>query len=68
MRRFVGWTSGPNRSRAQPRCWPLATCWKGHTLREELFAAQNQIFDQRGWIMRGGSIVDGHDHRRTVLY
>ena len=29
-----------------------------HQLGEKLFAAQNQIFEQEGWIMRGGSIVD----------
>jgi IS5 family transposase len=29
-----------------------------HRLGEKLFAAQNAIFDEQGWIMRGGSIVD----------
>jgi IS5 family transposase len=29
-----------------------------HELGEKLFAAQNQIFEAQGWIMRGGSIVD----------
>jgi IS5 family transposase len=29
-----------------------------HKLGEQLFAAQNEIFDAEGWIMRGGSIVD----------
>jgi IS5 family transposase len=29
-----------------------------HKLGEKLFAEQNRIFDQQGWIMRGGSIVD----------
>ncbi len=29
-----------------------------HQLGEQLLAAQNQIFDEQGWIMRGGSIVD----------
>ncbi|MGL5824620.1 MAG: IS5 family transposase [Nocardioides sp.] len=29
-----------------------------HQLGEALFAAQNEIFDREGWIMRGGSIVD----------
>lgn len=29
-----------------------------HKLGEKLFAAQNQIFDEEGWIMRGGSIID----------
>ncbi|HEU4546623.1 MAG TPA: IS5 family transposase [Microlunatus sp.] len=29
-----------------------------HALGEELLAAQNEIFEQEGWIMRGGSIVD----------
>ena len=29
-----------------------------HTLGEKLFEAQNQIFTEQGWIMRGGSIVD----------
>jgi IS5 family transposase len=29
-----------------------------HQLGEKLFAAQNEIFEEQGWIMRGGSIVD----------
>ena len=29
-----------------------------HRLGEKLFAAQNEIFDEQGWIMRGGTIVD----------
>lgn len=29
-----------------------------HRLGERLFASQNEIFDEQGWIMRGGSIVD----------
>jgi IS5 family transposase len=29
-----------------------------HRLGEKLFQAQNQIFDEQGWMMRGGSIVD----------
>ena len=29
-----------------------------HKLGEKLFAAQNDIFEAEGWIMRGGSIVD----------
>ena len=29
-----------------------------HQLGEKLFEAQNQIFEEEGWIMRGGSIVD----------
>ncbi len=29
-----------------------------HDLGQKLLAAQNEIFEQQGWIMRGGSIVD----------
>ncbi len=29
-----------------------------HKLGERLFEAQNEIFTEQGWIMRGGSIVD----------
>ena len=29
-----------------------------HQLGEKLLAAQNEIFEEQGWIMRGGSIVD----------
>lgn len=29
-----------------------------HLLGEKLFEAQNEIFDEQGWIMRGGSIID----------
>jgi IS5 family transposase len=31
---------------------------ENHQLGKKLFEAQNQIFDEQGWIMRGGSIVD----------
>lgn len=31
---------------------------EAHKLGERLFAAQNEIFEREGWIMRGGSIVD----------
>jgi hypothetical protein len=31
---------------------------EAHQLGEKLLAAQNEIFEQQGWIMRGGSIVD----------
>jgi IS5 family transposase len=31
---------------------------KEHRLGEVLLAAQNAVFDEQGWIMRGGSIVD----------
>ena len=29
-----------------------------HKLGEQLFAEQNRIFEEQGWIMRGGTIVD----------
>jgi IS5 family transposase len=29
-----------------------------HALGEKLLAAQNEIFEQEGWVMQGGSIVD----------
>ncbi len=29
-----------------------------HGLGERLFEAQTEIFEQQGWVMRGGSIVD----------
>ena len=29
-----------------------------HTLGEKLFEAQNEVFEEQGWIMRGGCIVD----------
>jgi IS5 family transposase len=29
-----------------------------HRLGEKMLAAQNEIFEQQGWIMRGGSIID----------
>ncbi len=31
---------------------------EAHQLGEKLFAAQNEIFEREGWIMRGGSIID----------
>lgn len=36
----------------------FATCWRSTSLGEKLLEAQNEIFDEEGWIMRGGSIVD----------
>ena len=31
---------------------------ENHKLGEKLFESQNEIFEEQGWIMRGGSIVD----------
>lgn len=31
---------------------------EGKNLGAELFAAQNRLFEEQGWVMRGGSIVD----------
>lgn len=31
---------------------------EAHKLGEKLFAAQTEIFEREGWIMRGGSIID----------
>ena len=38
-----------------------------HRLGEKLLAAQNEIFEQQGWIMRGRFDRGRHDHRRAVL-
>lgn len=38
-----------------------------HRLGEKLFESQNQIFEEQGWIMRGGQHRGRHDHRRAVL-
>ena len=38
-----------------------------HELGEKLLAAQNEIFEEQGWIMRGGSHRGRHDHRRAVV-
>ena len=38
-----------------------------HGLGEKLFAAQTALFDEQGWIMRGGVDRGRHDHRRAVV-
>jgi len=38
-----------------------------HNVGEKLLQSQAEMFEEQGWIMRGGSIVDAHDHRRAVI-
>ena len=46
--------AGPGRDHAAA----LPTPVEDHKVGEKLFAAQNEIFEREGWIMRGGSIMD----------
>ena len=51
----------------RPRCCTFGTCSKSTSSARNCFAAQNEIFEEEGWIMRGGTHRGRHDHRGTVL-
>jgi IS5 family transposase len=58
MRRFMGLDFGTEQVPDATTLLHFRHLLEKHTLGEKLFAAQNQIFTEQGWIMRGGSIVD----------
>lgn len=58
MRRFMGLDFAVERVPDATTLLHFRHLLEEHKLGERLFDAQNQIFEQEGWIMRGGSIVD----------
>ena len=58
MRRFMGLDFGVEQVPDATTLLHFRHLLEKHQLGEKLFAAQNEIFDEQGWIMRGGSIVD----------
>ena len=58
MRRFMGLDFGTEQVPDATTLLHFRHLLEKHQLGEKLFEAQNEIFDEQGWIMRGGSIVD----------
>lgn len=58
MRRFMGLDFGVEQVPDATTLLHFRHLLERHELGKVLFESQNEIFDQRGWIMRGGSIVD----------
>ncbi|MGB9375554.1 MAG: IS5 family transposase [Jiangellales bacterium] len=58
MRQFMGLDFGVEQVPDATTLLHFRHLLEKHQLGEKLFAAQNEIFDEQGWIMRGGSIVD----------
>lgn len=58
MRRFMGLDFGVEQVPDATTLLHFRHLLEKHKLGEKLFAAQNDIFEAEGWIMRGGSIVD----------
>lgn len=58
MREFMGLDFGVEQVPDATTLLHFRHLLEEHHLGEELFAAQNEIFQEQGWIMRGGSIVD----------
>jgi transposase, IS5 family len=58
MRRFMGLDFGVEQVPDATTLLHFRHLLEKHKLGEKLFASQNEIFDEQGWIMRGGSIVD----------
>jgi IS5 family transposase len=58
MRRFMGLDFAVEQVPDATTLLHFRHLLEAHRLGERLFAAQNEIFDEQGWIMRGGSIVD----------
>jgi IS5 family transposase len=58
MRRFMGLDFGVEQVPDATTLLHFRHLLEEHQLGEKLFAAQNEIFEAEGWIMRGGSIVD----------
>src|SRR5882762_5306177 len=40
---------------------------EAHKVGEKLFAAQTEVFEREGWIMRGGSIIDATIIDATII-
>jgi transposase, IS5 family len=58
MRRFMGLDFASEQVPDATTLLHFRHLLEKHQLGEKLFQAQGQIFDEQGWIMRGGSIVD----------
>ncbi|MBM7786522.1 IS5 family transposase [Tenggerimyces flavus] len=58
MRRFMGLDFAVEQVPDATTLLHFRRLLEEHRLGEKLFESQNQIFDEQGWIMRGGSIVD----------
>ena len=58
MRAFMGLDFGTEQVPDATTLLHFRHLLERHQLGEKLFADQNEIFTEQGWIMRGGSIVD----------
>jgi transposase, IS5 family len=58
MRRFMGLDFAVEQVPDATTLLHFRRLLEKHKLGERLFEAQNEIFEEQGWIMRGGSIVD----------
>ena len=58
MRRFMGLDFAVEQVPDATTLLHFRHLLEAHQLGEKLLAAQNEIFEAQGWIMRGGSIVD----------
>jgi IS5 family transposase len=58
MRRFMGLDFAVEQVPDATTLLHFRRLMETHKLGEKLFAAQQEIFEAQGWIMRGGSIVD----------
>src|SRR5487761_2728558 len=58
MRRFMGLDFAVEQVPDATTLLHFRHLMEKHKLGEKLFDAQNQIFTEQGWVMRGGSIVD----------
>lgn len=56
--RIVGRCLAGSSSRTGPPLLHFRHLLERHGLGKVLFESQNEVFDQRGWITRGGNIVD----------
>ena len=58
MRKFMGLDFGVEQVPDATALLHFRHLLETHDLGKKLFESQNEIFEQQGWIMRGGSIVD----------
>jgi IS5 family transposase len=58
MRRFMGLDFATEQVPDATTLLQFRHLLEEHELGEKLFAAQNEVFETHGWIMRGGSIID----------
>lgn len=58
MRRFMGLDFAVEQVPDATTLLGFRHLMEKHDLGKKLFEAQNEVFEQQGWIMRGGSIVD----------